>query len=411
MPTYRLVSAIALGAFGTAMACDDFGNDAPPAVDADAGDAGDAGNALVDGSNPDPRDGGNEEDADKRDAGVAQIDGLYPTCPPSSTQSKLSNTIPKVIVRAAAGFDYPFGIVTDTTSIYWVSQYVPANGTPQQRDDAYNGNTKARIHRALKSDGNADTNNSVLVANEKEKTVAITLDGDFIYWASKKDAANAVIRRTPRSCLAPCMPEDWLTVPTGPNVTLLRRARDGLIFAMAEDGKVFRIDTKTKDVKAVNQTTDANPSMAVTTDSAFISWLNQPSTFEITSGSANPHGTFVGGSSPELGGGELATDCDRVYAWRKFDKNVWSTSAKQGGAFVKLADVGQVGAYDMLVDHDYIYVASPDGYGIKIVDLATRKVFPSTYPGSYFRIAVDDSGLYGGEHNHDTPGAIVRFSD
>jgi hypothetical protein len=418
MPGRRLVYLIAWAILGAAAACDSFGGgeSGPGSTTPDAAGVDGAGN-LQDGSvddaesadrfvpPPPPQD---IFDASVRPApSEVQSDDLYLTCPPTSTGSKFgSQTATTLVKRPPSGYDYPFGIVTDRRYVYWVSQFTDQGDATVE---PYNGGAKGRIHRVVKEAVNANASETILVDGEAEGTVALALDGDYIYWGTLKGGATVQIRRTKRSCSAPCTPEDYVSAPAGRPISHMRRAKPGLIFAMTDEGKVFAIDTVHDQISGVAQMTTSNPGFAVLDDAAFVSWLDERDVLKIGLGTANKHAEYVGDASP-IGANQITTDCTRLFALRKQDSDLWVANPKEPSSFAKYATVTQYGVFDAFADNDYVYLASPDGQGLRVVDIATHQPIQK-FDGSYFRVWADSSGLYAGDHDHVAPGAIYRFGN
>lgn len=399
MPTYRLVAAIACGALGGALAClacSSFGNDTETTSNAEAG---------ADGASSGSPDGATSSGG----SSGAQADGLYLTCPPTSTRSTFQNLSRQLVVNGA-GDDYPFAIVTDATSIYWVSQLAT---TGAQKTDAYNGHLKARIHRAPKGQVTSDGASTVIVEGENEGVIALALDGDHVYWAAPKSTGSTTlsIRRVARTCAKPCSVESIAEITSPQPIVFMRRAKPGLIFALGGDGKVFAIEPATKSAGQISAGAGDLPNFAVAEDHAFVAGAFNSKVLRVAKDSSKDHASFAPTDSNEKGCGAMATDCARIYAWRKLDSNLWAADATSASSFSKLADLGQTGVYDVFADKDYVYVGSLNGGGITVIDHATGAVVRK-YPGSYFRLWADDTGLYGGEHDTGgPPGAIYRFSD
>jgi hypothetical protein len=417
MPGRRLLYLIASAVLGAAAACDSFaGGDSPPApVTPEAGGIDDASNAadssVNDADQPDhlaPPPDDLLDAAVRPDASAVQADGLYLTCPPTSTGSKFLTPTTTTVVKRKTGYDFPFGIVTDSLFVYWVSQFtdqLDASTGP------YNGAGKARIHRVSKTAVNADPAETILVDGEAEHTVALALDGPYIYWTSLMNGATkAQIRRIRRDCVAPCAPTTYLETPTTRPISHMRRGQPGLIFAMTDQGNVFSIDTVNNLIAPLSSTSHSNPSLAAMGESAFVSWLDEPKVLKLGAGSVAEHGEFPPVDGGDIGSNQIATDCTRLFAWRKQDGDLWFSSATQPSSFEKYAVAQQSDVYNTFADNDYVYVGSSDGVGLRVISIATHQLVKK-FDGSYFRVWADNTGLYAGDHSKDAPGAIYKFSD
>lgn len=387
-----LVSVVITGA--ASAACDSFGTSDDPAVGGDGGGGAESG-AANDGAVTGSSEGGPDGSRTTLDGG----------CQTSSTGSHFQQLVPKVVVSSGSDLDYPFGIVTDETNVYWVSQYAPLGATTA-KTAAYNGHGTARIHRAPKLGERVDPGTTILATDQKE-TLGLALEGDFLYWAVKIDAATMELRRIPRTCSGPCMIEPWMRPTWVSPVARLVPGPSGILVSLHVDGSVYVIDLARKSA-TLKTSVGAYGSLTGRGDRVFASADGNPNVVDVLAPANRPVFATFPFATP-AGGSPIATNCSDLFAFRSSDRALWLASATHEGGFSFHADLDQTEVYDLFADRDHVYAASANG-GLSVVDIAT-KAKRSQVSGSYWQITADESGVYAGDHAENAPGAIHRFSD
>lgn len=84
---------------------------------------------------------------------------------------------------------------------------------------------------------------------------------------------------------------------------------------------------------------------------------------------------------------------------------MWKIGGDGGTAQVFAPNIGVDGVFALAADQAHVYVAAPDGPGLIAVSIPGAQ--PMTIkPGNVHRIAVDDVGVYYGDHDQQQGGAL-----
>jgi hypothetical protein len=298
---------------------------------------------------------------------------------------------------------YPFDIATDSTHMTWIAQL----GVTDGGDDVepYNGHANAVVLRVPKAGGTATT-----LARDQPKATTIALDGDAVYWATVDAATNkATLLRQQRdvdctSSVCP-PPTHMASFPDGLLIVRLRRASPGVLFALAGSGAVFRVDIGAA-AAAVTPVTDTAifPSMTVTDTDVYASAgkFNQVMRVPL-SGAPPPFAdvTFATVASADPGASLIASDCQTLWWARKMTPSTHSLfSHPHGDAGATSAPVllSNLDLFDLAADARFVYVGAANAGGVYAVEKAKPGPAVQRYAGNVWALAVDDEGVYFGEH-------------
>lgn len=385
-----------------AWACDSFSEGDPPS-DVDSGMSADG---PISGDEGLPAgDGGGGSGGDGGDA-TTILGTLAPNCPrpAAPTCSPLSECENRILYKPPVpGIEFPFGIATDSEYVYWVTSSIETAG-----DLPYDGMGTARIMRVARSGVLAGAQAS-LIATGQRRAVAIAMAGDYVYWGAMA-GVNAKLRRVRRDCSANCVVEDLDGVPLGGSPIIEMTAIDDQTLVLADGNGLITVVKTTQALTLVHGTTSTSdyPAIAATSAECFVAGGDITAVTRIPGGAAFMAVKF--GSIPDSGSGlrigvsSMTTDCKDIYGWRGAN-NVWKVRGDGGTAVAFTAEAGVPAAFEMAADQGYLYLAVPDGPGVFAVSIANAKS-QQVAGGNVHRLAVDDKGIYYGDHERTTGGAI-----
>jgi hypothetical protein len=381
----------------TAWACGSFDS-----ADDSPLDAGSGGDAPADG--PRPSDGGGETSTlDGGDASTG-IGTLAAPCPrPAAPKCVPSQCARRLLyVPATTGTEFPFGIATDSRYVYWV-----AMSNVEAGDVAYDGKGTSKIMRVDRSGALNAT--ATVVATDQRRTMAIAMAGDYVYWPVLTNGTQAFLRRTKRDCATKCQVQELTTAPIGSvPILALVAIDDSTLVAAAEDGAISVVTVNALGgIVSGSGSTAEYPALAVTTGNAIAAAAFTSSVQRIPAqtSTAAPFGTVPDASDSNLFAGlsPITTDCDAIYGWRGAGQ-FWKIPAA-GGTAMPFADSGLPGTFSMVADQGFIYNGVPNGPGVVALSLATGAE-QNVITGNVHRVAVDDVGMYWGDHAQSTGGSL-----
>lgn len=344
-------------------------------------------------------DGGDARSSEPIDA--ADADPGEPGCTkaraPSAACAASATACERRTLYLSPTSTFPFAIVTDSANVYWVAQ---SGGDP-----AYDGAASASVLRVSKT--GAPTQTATVLATDQERTTTLVRDGADLYWITShatdagagstlrrlRDAANA------SGCPGCAPPEDLATFPG--IARRLVRAAPGVFFAVDHEGNVRRLAKEASAstfAVAELDTTSASPSLAAGLDQVFAGGglVSRVVRIGANGGSA---GTFL--TLPEAGPDAalpgayvLGADCTRLFGVRDRGELWWSPGASS--AYTD-TDASFAEATDIVADEGFVYVARRKGGGVAR-GARDGSGFATVYTGDVARLAVDDEGVYWGEH-------------
>jgi len=298
---------------------------------------------------------------------------------------------------------FPFAIVTDDANVYWVAQSGPA-------DAAYDGTAIGSVYRVAKN-GDA-TQAATVLAKDQSRVTTLVRDGVDLYWIASEanDAGStSTLRRVTNVAGTPGAVEDLATF--GGIARRLVRVGPGVFFTADSMGAVRRLaKDATKPAFEVSdiEKTSTTPSLAASKDLVFASG-GQVERVDSLPKAGGPPSTFL--TVPEAGPDAalpgvhvLGADCDRVFGIRDDQSSFfWSNvaNAQYTGTTSTFDD-----AQDILSDEGFVYVARRKGGGVERGG-RDGKGFASLYTGDVWRLAVDDDGIYWGEHGNPKTGGSL----
>ncbi len=314
-------------------------------------------------------------------------------------------------IATPAAPEYPFAIATDVASVYWLAQAAGDTGT-----NPYDGSAPARVLRHSKA-GPEETF-EIAVGQAAARTMVI--DGAYLYWNTYEPTRSGhptVIRRARRDCAkAPCVVED--VVALDGNVDSLVRGPPGILVGVTGDnGAVFVVDTTASPAGFNPSATQANafPSLAATNDAVYVSSLAGPASVKrLDFPSLAVTAVFAKVPASDAGSGgvsPVASDCDVLWGSRPATDapTDFYGFAVDGGGVVSQQKLPAL-VFAMVTDARYVYFAVRNVGGVFAFD----KQFPGNSvatiaSGNVWWLAVDDDGVYWGEHGQASPGAIFML--
>lgn len=282
---------------------------------------------------------------------------------------------------------FPFAIVTDEANVYWVAQSGPT-------DSAYDGTASASVLRVSKA--GASTQTATVLAENQSRATTLVKDGPDLYWivSTANDAGSTSTLR--KLTGASGTPADVSTF-TGIARRLVRVA-PGVFFAADNLGNVRRL---TKDGMVADiEKTSATPSLAASKDFVFASG-GQVLRVDRVPAAGGPGSSFfaIPDGSPDAalpGVHVLGADCDRMFGIRD-DEGAFFWSGAASATYTATSATFD-DAQDIVSDEGFVYVARRRSGGGVFRGGREGNGFGSLYTGDVWRLAVDDDGIYWGEH-------------
>lgn len=282
---------------------------------------------------------------------------------------------------------FPFAIVTDETNVYWVAQSGPT-------DAAYDGTASGSVLRVSKT--GVSTQQATVLAENQSRITTLVKDGADLYWivSTSSDAGSSSTLRKLQGATGSAQ-----DVSTFSGVARrLVRVAPGVFFAADNLGNVRRL-TKDGSVADIEKTS-TTPSLAATKDFVFAGGGQLARVDKLPAG-GGPGGTFFGipDGTPDAalpGVHVLGADCDRMFGIRDDEGAFFwspSASATYSPTAATFGDGQDIGA-----DERFVYVAERKQGGGVFRGERDGKGFASLYTGDVWRLAVDDDGIYWGEH-------------
>ncbi len=391
-------AAAGLAAMTTAASCTTFDTENDPTPDA-------ASDTSTDGDGAAPDAAG---DAEPLDGG--SMPALTAVCPPPSGGVKPAESWEKrPLYMPSVARMYPFAIATDATHVTWVAQLGTAADSGLPDNAPYNGIGEGHILRVPKQGGK-----TVTLARAQRYARSLALDGDHAYWAiyDTDNVARLVRQRRDADCDAGCAaPELVTSFPPGSPIVTLRRAAPGVLFALRENGPLFRFVVGSLAPEPVLTSGDY-PALTVTDKEAFLSagTVAEVGRAGLTSGAPNQPLVAI----PPLDGGPvgvapIATDCTSLWMIRELSQpQVLKVSIADASSLVTLANRLTINAFDLAADSRFVYAASPNAGGVFAID-KNNGASVLLRPGNVFRLAVDSEGIYFGEHDRSGAGALIMI--
>jgi hypothetical protein len=246
------------------------------------------------------------------------------------------------------------------------------------------------------SKAGASTQQATVLADNQSRTTTLIKDGADLYWivSTASDAGSSSTLR--RLAGATGSPED---VSTFAGIARrLVRAAPGVFFAADNLGNVRRL-TKDGMVSDIEKTS-STPSLAATKDFVFTGGGQLARVDRLPAG-GGPGSTFfaVPDGTPDAslpGVHVLGADCDRMFGVRD-DEGAFFWSAASPGSYTATTATFADGQ-DIASDEGFVYVAERRAGGGVFRGARDGKGFASLYTGDVWRLAVDDDGIYWGEH-------------
>lgn len=381
-----------------AAACSTFSggatNEAP-----DAGPPSDSGVATSDGG---PTEIGDATTADP-DAGSApsiEAGATRPLCPAAAGPGAFSGVV-ELSPPPASGSEYPFQLATDSKLIFWAAQFsLPDDASFHV---AYDGHGASRIYRRAKSTPSLPPDR--LVDNQSIVT-SIAIDGDFVYWVTWDTTANT-LHRVRRDCTAPCTAEDVSNgrLANGSPVVELLATSPGFLVYVTLNAAFYRVKLDGITLPFALLPAQSTAGVAAKTDTLFVGLPAQGAPVDVfdnvsTTNTGTPSGMIAGITKQSAA--HLATDCNNLFAYGT-NGGIYDTALTDKN--LKFwTDGGIPEVFDLALDLQNVYLAQANSGGVLAFNRTTQAPTP-LYHGNVWRLAVDDDGVYWGEHGSSTSGA------
>jgi hypothetical protein len=355
-------------ACGVACGEDEVAATAPPDTTADAGED----------TSTEPIDASTSE--------TSSPDGCKTAAAPSAECTADAAACERKTLYISNTSTFPFAMVTDDANVYWVAQ----SGTG---DAPYDGTASASILRISKT--GQSTQQATVLAEDQPRATTLIKDGSDLYWivSTANDAGSTSTLR--KLAGATGAPQDIATF-SGIARRLVRVA-SGVFFTVDGSGNVRRL-TKDGMVSDIGKTS-TTPSLAANKDFVFASGgqLARVDRIPVAGGSGSFLALPDGGPDAALPGVHvLGADCDRMFGIRD-DEGAFFWSPAVSATYTATTATFEDGQ-DIVSDDGFVYVAQRRAGGGVFRGSRDGKGFASLYTGDVWRLAVDDDGIYWGEH-------------
>lgn len=383
---------------GIAAACSSFSGADTPTKD-------DAGIATPDAGTSETTDGA-AADATTSDGAV-----MGAACPPPAGPATLGNNMVELAAPPSTDVEYPFQIATDADHVYWTAQWTTKAAITLDAGASiqpYNGGaTTTRIHRQSKTpaDQNADT-----LVEDEPRIEAIARDGAYLYWGTS-DGSNGVLRRVPADCIAPCAGVTTVGDSIPERIQRIYVAAPGVLALLGASQSSYVYNDATGRITPIG-TTGTYPSLAVRTDDAFLGYGLGPELRTATSLSTTPASSpfteFPDSGGGNVGASALATDCTNLYAYGA-DHQIWRLDlTAPTPQLSKWLDPQVAGGTELAADSRYLYLSAYNAGGVFAFDKTSGQK-ASIASGNVWSLHVDADGVYWGEHDQRTGGALFML--
>lgn len=338
--------------------------------------------------------------SDARADAVANDAALSLPCPPpAGGQNSASSWAMRILsIPSRTRREYPFAIVPDATYVTWITQVGSASGGSDV--SPYNGTGEARIVRAPKSGAGPTT----VIARDQHQTRALALDGDYAYWPSYAQNVTTLMRqRRDADCVVGCSsPTAVLQFSSGVPIVRLVRPAPGVLIAVGGAGELFRITLDPLPLSIQVGVSGTYPALAAVTGEVFAAagLSKTVSRVPAEGGVAATYLTVPAADAAGVGVAPIATDCSFLWMGRQVASKI-RLARHDLASPLSFKDFAALpnDVFDMAADSANVYVATANGDGgITYVDKASQQL-TQVYFGSAFALAVDDDGVYFGEHD------------
>lgn len=329
---------------------------------------------------------------DAGDTSEGSLAAVAPNCPSPRAPSCAPSACAQRTLHVTSGQAYPFNITTDATHVYWIEQVA---GDAGDENDPYNGHGLARILRTAKNPVSEPIGVTDELASGQRSADALALDGAYVYFTHELSASTKILR-VRRDCTPPCAaPEDVVTLPNLAIRRLLRSA-PGVLYAQSSNGITFRITVATKAVENVLMLGDF-ASITATNDAVYLTSASSPLKRIASNGAV----TDLGGADASPGSASyyrLTNDCSTLWAAAGNVPTSLVAVSFMGEAFAASYTFPTEAVFDVKADAQFLWIAVANAGGVYAYDKAAG-VISLVRKGNVFALAVDDDGVYWGDHD------------
>lgn len=384
----RTFALVSIASVSVAIVCCEAyapADDRPAPLEAGASDAPSAGDAeSVDGG---------------REAATSPAIGAHtPRCPRPNGPSCAPPSCERRVLYAppSAGVEFPFDVATDSSFVYWTSL-----SAESAEDVPYDGRGTARIRRVARAPGSKASS----IAEGQRDATAIAMAGDWLYWT----AANGALwelRRVRRDCPESCVVEPIAQLGPGRFVALAEIDDETLLASRFNGTTLAIVIPKTGNVSVATAGTSADiPGLTTTSTDGFLSAVVTSEIVRVPAAtrSSVPFATLPDASAGQSGLSPITTDCTTLFGWRGAQQ-LWKVPI-EGGILSEFTTAPISLVFGLASDREFIYAAAPNLEGVVAIGIDSG-IAQTIRPGNAFRIAVDEAGVYWGDHDKNAGGAL-----
>jgi hypothetical protein len=349
-----------------------------------------------------PPDGGDAGEGGE-DGGTTVAAHAAPCPRPVGPQCNPESCTRRVLYQPAQpGIEFPYTITTDEAFVYWTTVSAETNG-----DVPYDGLGVAKIMRVDRG-GVLMGSKATVIAEGQRRAHNLAAAGDYLYWVAMNVTGKAQLRRVRRDCAMACPIEPLVELGSSP-VWELVEIDDKTLLAADDAADVYVVSVGvTPALVAATVKTSSYATVTASNTAGFAMGAFAPETkiVPLSTLTPVPHGFIPDageGSNLTAGMSPITTDCNDIFGWRN-QKEVWKLGVA-GGVATKFKTISTGDVFSLAADRSWLYVGSANAGGVLAVSI-DGLVEQTIQGGNIHRIAVDGAGVYWGDHDAMTGGAI-----
>ncbi|MCW5831806.1 MAG: hypothetical protein KIS78_05065 [Labilithrix sp.] len=318
-----------------------------------------------------------------------------PSCP-FSAPSSADPACRRTRLYEPAQVEFPHGIATSSGYVFWSSQIAA-----DSEDVPYDGRGAARILRVSKAGG--PDQDAFVVAHDQRNVRVVTATRSHVYWAAETEPARFHVIEAAVDCeVSPCEARVVHRVQQGHVPERLVALDEGTLLLMADNMvQLVPVAASTPTGAPLRPLPDAFlfPNVARTQEDVFVASVADAELLRLDRAAVSPSlvpfaSLPTGDAGHPPGPAAIAGTCDRLWA---VDERSELFELSEDRATLITTALPPGSWFDAVGDARYVYFGRANGGGVLAYDTQERAV-SELFSGSAWHIAVDDDGIYIGDH-------------